>query len=188
MADFDQVRHYSLTSIGDLRETCSGIDQFNQCLTRINAIPWGRVVDFFGRATEYPVFLMNLTASDSTAVQRALFELSSAEHQQTISQATPLVAYFVNKLKPLIAKENVEHVDALMHRFAVALETPPNSTEFVGDVLFMTKEELLWPPFVSEDEDEYQMEIREIADDEYACWYNLTKSSVEAYFDSSQTG
>lgn len=125
----------------------------------IKDIPWDRIVHFYGRASAYPIHLNALKNGTNEQRNLALNEIQrTIVHQDSITHVTPIALFFIFQLIKA-DKTNKGYLLALIlailkatnfqNEGAEANNKQQNTT--VNDLL---NESFLWPPFVSDYEDE----------------------------------
>ena len=144
----------------------------------LNHTPWGRMVHWFGRATDFPEQVEKLLTN--TDEKEIFGELSkNIEHQDGVFQATPYMAQALIELlkEPNTNKEGLLKIllqvyDAV--KFQVEEQEEPEDEE-------ISLEDDLWPEFEDEDEDEMLWEEYEAVN-----FYYWQKHSYDAIVEAKE--
>ncbi|MCX5659280.1 MAG: hypothetical protein NTW19_06100 [Planctomycetota bacterium] len=154
-------------------------------------IPWDRIVHFEGRGTDIPASIALLTCPDASIRAEALDTLRhSLKHQDSLIQATP---FGVQALCQAIASGSViDKPEALgiLRTIALAARLHMAGSQASGPSLTLSDlidSSRLWPPFVSEEEDESLWEEWAESEGEFVAYHVLTaevlvehRSAIEA--------
>jgi hypothetical protein len=121
-------------------------------------IPWDRIVHWYGRATTIPETVRLLRSADASVRRKAQADLTNwLEHQGGLSQATPFAIQLLVQALDDAGLPNREAVIAIVEQIAesalfqmdgpshLPVGAPPDD---------LIAPELLWPEFISEEEDE----------------------------------
>ncbi|HEY8133869.1 MAG TPA: hypothetical protein VII12_18465 [Thermoanaerobaculia bacterium] len=146
----------------------------------LDSIPWDRIVQFYGRASNVPDAIRALSTKDPKRRAAAIEELRRClEHQDGVIQATPIAVPFLISALESASGDPADLLELLTLLFDSAtfqseddpaLTPPPTLDELLA-------EEKLWPPFESEDEDEALWEEPDVVDD-VGEWAVLTAAQI----------
>jgi hypothetical protein len=121
-------------------------------------IPWDRIVHWYGRATAIPETVRLLRSADPSVRRKAQADLTNwLEHQGGLSQATPFTIQLLVQALDDSGLPDREAVIAIIEQIAKsALFQMDGPSHFpVGPTPDdLIAPELLWPEFISEEEDE----------------------------------
>lgn len=148
------------------------------------AVPWGQLVHFFGRGDELPPLMTALWFGEAMQRQQAARQLAGyLEHQDSVMMATPFaVRALLTRLTASLVQGDgfpAELATVLLPVVTAVTDYLRNSHVVSGltldDVL---APEHLWPPFVSEDEDEALWEDWDASPELYAAFQRLTAEQL----------
>jgi len=130
----------------------------------IDDIPWDRVVHWYGRATNFPAYFRDAVAGHLMAQKAAILNIGgNIEHQDGIIMATPFSLLFLFRLlgfrhehRRLITEQILAVAKAT--RFQLEGFRNREKPQAPGDIRELLSEAQLWPPFVSEEQDEMNWE------------------------------
>lgn len=143
-------------------------------LAGMDDVPWDRLVHFCGRASDIPPAIRALGGAGREEAIRHLRDC--LEHQDGVIQATPFAVRFILRMR----KQDPEGVQAIIQRVARAAEFMLRRRAAPRGVGWdaMLAERYLWPPFISEFEDEMLWEEWDVTEEEPAAWAVLTLREI----------
>jgi len=144
----------------------------------LNDIPWNRLMDWYGRATDFPNYFQELLSDYFDQQRKAIATIANRiEHQDGIIMVTPFALVFLMRLLPF---EKADKISILETILAVAKAADyqfeyyeGNQTEHkVESIQQLLAEENILPKFESEYQDEIIWEkwFGPIYDKLHYCW------------------
>lgn len=149
----------------------------NEETEALGQIPRGRLMHFFGRATEYPKLIHALRSDDPDLRRSARTRLrETLEHQDGVGQATPYTIPFLLELAAEPQVPDLLELLALLRHVLAAVMFHAEGPLPLPDVsgLDLGTPIRLWPEFESEEKDEILWEDYEETHEEWRGWQALT--------------
>lgn len=143
-------------------------------LTELNAVPWSRLVHFYGRATAVPGHIRDLATDDHAEAEKQL--RGCLEHQDGILQATPFAVRFILRMLNAGQVRDPSAVQELLAAIRRAAQFQkegfPSRDPLDWNSLLLP--ERLWPEFKSESDDERLWEMWNPPPEEWQSWVLIT--------------
>ncbi|MDR6923374.1 hypothetical protein [Chryseobacterium sp. 2987] len=136
-------------------------------------IPWGRLVNWYGRSTDFPACFHDMLSDDPEKQKAAIGKIEmNIEHQDGIMMATPFALLFLFRL---LAFDQTDKKQILKTILAV-VKAAKFQTEYyegqeienkISHIQELLDDQYIWPEFESEDQDEMHWEEFEYGDEHY---------------------
>lgn len=152
----------------------------------LHDIPWGRLVHWYGRATDFPACFYDLLSDDPVKQKTAIGNIAmNIEHQDGIMMATPFTLIFLFRLLAFESTNKIQILNTVLTVIKAAkFQTGYYENEVVENKIThiqeLLDEKYIWPEFESEDQDEICWEEFEYRDEHYF-WLKYIFDITEAY-------
>lgn len=119
----------------------------------LDAIPWSRIVHFYGRASSFPAIIRRIIAKQELLSDIA--ELAKIEHQDSVVQAAPFAMFcLMDHLRcGAFSCELGRICEATLKSARYQLSGAPSPIPLIS-LMELASENNLWPVFESDDVDE----------------------------------
>ena len=130
----------------------------------LNDIPWDRLVNWYGRSTDFPNYFYDLLSDETERQKKAIDKIgSNIEHQDGIIMMTPFALIFLFRLLSFEKTNKNQILEKILTvaeatKFQLGLFEKKEIPTEINNIQELLNEKYIWPTFESELQDDIYWE------------------------------